>query len=256
MNGEILNIKEDNCGVILADDGNRYTFTKEDLNEQTLKVGQKVNFVIKDGVAKDIFIVKSQNNSFSNVEISGFLQKLDKNETRKGAVFAAFGVGISFFAIIPFIGTIFLIGGIILELFGVYKLSENSKKEKNIFKNMIMAYVFILIGTIAMTLFAGAGILGGQMSSLNSHNLDMSVGMSMGGVAIGIIVYLVFGVLSIMKMYKSLNSIGIEYNVDLMRLTAKVYVAGILLVPVFGIGFIILLAYNIMKILSYLKIEK
>ncbi|CAM3979954.1 DUF996 domain-containing protein [Arcobacter cloacae] len=254
MNGEILNIKEDGSGVILAEDGNRYSFTQEDTNSQTLRVGQKVNFVLNEGFAKDIFIIKSQNNSFTNNEIIGSLQ-IDKSDTRKGAVFAAIGVGISFLGILPAIGVLFLIIGLVLELVGVYKLSENAKNNKDIFKNMILGYVLVFIGSIVMSLIMGAGMIGG-LSSFNQNSLDLGVGIGMGGMIVGILVYVAFGIASIIKMYKALNCIGLEYNISLMQTSAKVYIAGILLIPFFGIGFLILLIFNIMKIFAYLKIEK
>lgn len=254
MNGEILNTKEDGTGIILAEDGNRYPYTQDDTNEQTLRVGQKVNFVLNEGIAKDIFIVKSQNSSFTNNEIIGSLQ-LDKSDVRKGAVFAAIGVGISFLGIIPIIGVLFLILGLVLELVGVYKLSNNAKTEKDIFKNMVLGYILVLVGSVVMSLIMGAGMLGG-IASLDQNSSDLGFGIGMGGMVIGVLVYIAFAIASIVKMYKALNSIGLEYNVSLMQTSAKVYIAGILTIPLFGIGFLILLIFNIMKIFAYLKIEK
>lgn len=254
MNGEILNIKEDGTGIILAEDGNRYPYTHDDTNEQTLRVGQKVNFVLNEGIAKDIFIVKSQNSSFSNNEIIGSLQ-LDKSDVRKGAVFAAIGVGISFFGIIPFVGVLFLILGLVLELVGVYKLSNNAKTQKDIFKNMVLGYILVLVGSVVMSLIMGAGMLGG-IASFDQNSSDLGFGIGMGGMVIGVLVYIAFAIASIIKMYKALNSIGLEYNVSLMQTSAKVYIAGILTIPLFGIGFLVLLIFNIMKIFAYMKIEK
>lgn len=254
MNGEILNIKEDGTGIILAEDGNRYSFTQEDTNEQTLRVGQKVNFVLNEGIAKDIFVVKSQNSSFSNNEIISSLQ-LDKSEVRKGAVFAAVGVGISFLGIIPFVGVLFLILGLVLELVGVYKLSNNAKTHNDIFKNMVLGYILVLVGSVVMSLILGAGMLGG-LASFDQNSADLGFGIGVGGMIIGVLVYIAFAIASIIKMYKALNSIGLEYNVSLMQTSAKVYIAGILTIPLFGIGFLILLIFNIMKIFAYMKIEK
>lgn len=254
MNGEILNTKEDGTGIILAEDGNRYPYTQDDTNEQTLRVGQKVNFVLNEGIAKDIFIVKSQNSSFTNNEIIGSLQ-LDKSDVRKGAVFAAIGVGISFLGIIPIVGVLFLILGLVLELVGVYKLSNNAKTEKDIFKNMVLGYILVLVGSVVMSLIMGAGMLGG-IASLDQNSSDLGFGIGMGGMVIGVLVYIAFAIASIVKMYKALNTIGLEYNVSLMQTSAKVYIAGILTIPLFGIGFLILLIFNIMKIFAYLKIEK
>ena len=62
--------------------------------------------------------------------------------------------------------------------------------------------------------------------------------------------------MNIIKMYKAINYIGIEYNVPLMKLVAKGYVIGIILVPLLGIGYLILFITFILKIFAYLKIEK
>ena len=209
---------------------------------------------MNEGIAKDIFIVKSQNSSFTNNEIIGSLQ-LDKSDVRKGAVFAAIGVGISFLGIIPIVGVLFLILGLVLELVGVYKLSNNAKTEKDIFKNMVLGYILVLVGSVVMSLIMGAGMLGG-IASLDQNSSDLGFGIGMGGMVIGVLVYIAFAIASIVKMYKALNTIGHEYNVSLMRTSAKVYIAGILTIPLFGIGFLILLIFNIMKIFAYLKIEK
>ena len=107
-----------------------------------------------------------------------------------------------------------------------------------------------------MTIIMGAGMLGGAMS-MNSSGFDnFGAGIGMGGMFFGIFIYLGFAIYGVIKMYKAINSIGIEYNVPLMKLVAKGYVIGIILVPLLGIGYLILFITFILKIFAYLKIEK
>lgn len=254
MNGEILTVDEIGNGVILAEDGNRYSFLKEDTNNQILRAGQKVNFVQEGNTAKDIFLIKSKNSSFSSEDIMQTLN-IDKSDTRKGAVYAAGGVIISFFTIIPFLGVIFAAAGLVLELIGVKKLSDNAKIEKDIFKNMLFAIILGLIGIFLMYIIIGASAVG-SMATLSMDETGSLFGAGFGiGSVIGILIFIGFSIVSVLKMFKSLKSIANEYKVSLLGIAAWLYLAGIILMPL-GIGFLILFAFNIVKIIGYLKIEK
>lgn len=250
MKGKILDYNfQESKGLISGDDGNRYSFEnsqwKADISP---KVNQTVDFVIDGDIAKEIYLVKGQMNDLAtSLNIEG-------SEARKGAVFAAIGSGFMFLTIVPILGILFVIAGFILEILGVKKLSDNAKNEKDIFKNFVWGYVAILIGTILLTFIIGASALGGMISMDDSLDFGTSVGI--GGMIFGFIIYFVFAIYGVIKMYKSLNSIGAEYNVSLMQLVAKGYVAGIVLVPFFGIGYLILFVVYIAKIFAYLKIEK
>ena len=252
MKGKILdyNIQE-STGIISSDDGRRYSFSNSEWKaSESPKVNQTVDFEAQDGVANAIYLVKAQIPDFaSTLNIEG-------SESRKGAVYGAIGSGLTFFSIIPFLGILFLIAGIVLEFMGVKKLSDNAPKQRDIFINFIWGYGAIIVGTILMTIIMGAGMLGGAMS-MNSSGFDnFGAGIGMGGMFFGIFIYLGFAIYGVIKMYKAINSIGIEYNVPLMKLVAKGYVIGIILVPLLGIGYLILFITFILKIFAYLKIEK
>mgnify|MGYP003502188698 FL=1 len=112
----------------------------------------------------------------------------------------------------------------------------------------------MLVGTVLMGIIMGAGLVG-SMASMDM-NSNFGTGVGIGTMIFGFVVYIIFGILSIIKFYKALNSIGIEYNVPLMQLVAKGYIVGIVLVPLFGLGYLILFVAFIAKIFAYLKIEK
>ncbi|MCT7488567.1 DUF996 domain-containing protein [Aliarcobacter cryaerophilus] len=250
MKGKILdyNIQESK-GIISGDDGQRYSFSNSEWkSSESPKANQNVDFEIDGNEAKAIYLVKSQIPDFAtSLNIEG-------SEARKGAVFGAIGSGLTFFTIIPFIGFLFGFIGVILEIFGIKKLSDNAKNDRDIFKNYIFGVIFLLVGTVLMGIIMGAGLVG-SMASMDM-NSNFGTGVGIGTMIFGFVVYIIFGILSIIKFYKALNSIGIEYNVPLMQLVAKGYIVGIVLVPLFGLGYLILFVAFIAKIFAYLKIEK
>lgn len=243
MRGKILDYRiQENRGIISGDNNTRYVFLSNEWkdNEVEPKVGQEVDFEIEGNQAKEIYLVKKQNTIIST--FNG-----ERSEIKKKAVLAAIGSGMGLFSIIPVIGILLLIIGFVLEGFGIKTLSDNAKKDKNIFKNYIFAIVFFLIGSIFLVFVMGAGFVMGAAST-------QAAGWTTFG--LGILAYIVLGILAIIRFYKVFNSIGDEYNVPLMKIVAKAYVAGICLVPVFGIGILVLIVASIVKIFAYLKIEK
>ena len=126
MKGKILdyNIQE-STGIISSDDGRRYSFSNSEWKaSESPKVNQTVDFEAQDGVANAIYLVKAQIPDFaSTLNIEG-------SEARKGAVYGAIGSGLTFFSIIPFLGILFLIAGIVLEFMGVknYLIMHQNKE--------------------------------------------------------------------------------------------------------------------------------
>jgi|GEM_PF-1423485 len=201
----------------------------------------------------------------SNYFDNAFGQKIKGSDVRRGAVYAAIGSGMLLLTIIPIIGILCAVIGVILEFLGIKKLSDNAKSEKNIFKNFIFSYILILIAAILLTI--------GSISSISIFfNLFNSSFNATGFILVGFIA-LIFGVI---LMDKYLTSIGLEYNVPLMKYIAIEYRVGMILTPLYGIdimltplsgigmilmtlsgiGFIILLIAHIAKIVTYLNIEK
>lgn len=252
MKGKILDYNfQESKGLISGDDGNRYSFENAQWKaDSSPKVNQTVDFVIDGDTAKDIYLVKTQiNDIVASLNIEG-------SEARKGAVFAAIGSGLMFLTIVPFLGVLFAIAGVVLEILGVKKLSDNAQNEKDIFKNFIWGIIAIVIGSLVFGIVVGVATFGSILSMDDNLNFGAGAGVGIFSMVVGILVYLAFAIFGVIKMYKSLNSIGAEYNVPLMQLVAKGYIAGIVLVPLFGIGYLILFAVYVAKIFAYLKIEK
>jgi len=183
----------------------------------------------------------------SNYFDNAFGQKINGSDVRKGAVYSAIGSGMLLLTIIPYAGILFAVLGVMLEFLGIKKLSCNAKNEKNIFKNFIFSYILVLVAVILSTI----GIISNIGSFFNPFNSSFNTTGSMLIVASFIAI-----ILSVILIYKYLTSISVEYNIPLMKSIAIGYIVGIILVPLFGIGFLILLIVHIAKIVTYLNIEK
>ena len=141
MKGKILAVEE-NRGIILADNGERYEF---DINEWKEKVpplkGMEVDFEIEGNRAKNIYLLEIPKpniitaiNMESNIKIFG-------------------GVGALFILLswIPYIGLGLYFVGLILLTIAFKKLSDKDPS-KEIFKN----WLIVLIGGIIISIILGA----------------------------------------------------------------------------------------------------
>jgi len=187
-----------------------------------------------------------------------------KNDVRKGVIWAALGVAInSMGEIIPIIGDLFSIIGFIMEFIGIKKLSDNAQNDKGILKNFILSVIFVVLA-----LFTPMTIIGflvpdpeillftyvGDIDFMKVLNDIFHMGI--GIFSIVATVFIVFGVFAIVTTYKYLKSISVEYNVPLMKYVAIGYIVGFFLIPLFGIGLLILFVTSIVKIYAYLQIGK
>ncbi|MFA7069621.1 MAG: DUF996 domain-containing protein, partial [Sulfurimonas sp.] len=232
---------------VLGENGERYSFTNSQWkSDKAPKVGQKVDFVVEDETATNIYVL-------SSVSVLDSLD-INKSDTRKGAVFAAAGSGLSLLSIIPILGILLALAGIVLEILGVKKLSDNAQNQKDIFKNYLLGIALFIVGIIIATFVMSAGIIGGAVAVAGESS--SGAGASILGMVFGVLLYLGFAIASIVNMYKALNAIGLEYDVPLMNLAAKTFVLGTLTIPLFGLGYLVLLVFMILKIAAYLKIEQ
>jgi len=200
-------------------------------------------------------------------------------DVRKGAVWAALGIGIALIGgIISFIedlissielgtkniGSLISIIGLVIQLIGVKKLSDNAQNEKDIFKNCILSGIFqlfaLFVPIIILLYFVdGTSAITSFFINISIYEVEIShkladIGISAWSVVI--ISFFVFAILTVIKSYKYLKSISIEYNIPLMKYVAIGYIFGFLLIPIFGIGLVILFVTFIVNIYAYLQIEK
>jgi len=187
------------------------------------------------------------------------------SDVRKGVIWAACGVAINTIGeIIPIIGDLFSIMGFIMEFIGIKKLSRNAQNEKGILKNFILSVIFVVLALFTPMTIIGFLAPDATIVFSNTYvgDIDFMKVLNdifhMGIYIFSIIatVFIVFGVFAIVTTYKYLKSISIEYNVPLMKYVAIGYIVGFFLIPLFGIGLLILFATSVVKIYAYLQIGK
>lgn len=237
MKGEILNVNADSC-IVSGEDGVRYLLQSNLATDgKQLYVGAKIDFIPEEGnMATQAYLVASSSVSMNS---------LGDGSTRSSAIIAAIGAGLGILSAIPWMGLFFLAGGIITELYAIKKLSANANQPE-IFSNMLWGEITQFIGSGIIMLI---GVVGFGASLLSGHAGGIGATFVLAViVAIGVIVF------SIMKIYKGLKGLGAAYNVGMLSTSAWLYVAGMILLP-FGIGLLLLVAYNITKIIGYLSIK-
>lgn len=243
MKGEILSI-DNSSGIVLGSDEKRYSLESNKTKDgEKLLVGMKIDFTAafspegegeeKKLIAKDVFILKSE----SNVS----------TESKQNGTTAAIGAGLGILNLIPGVGTVFWIVGMVVELFGVKKLAD-AVNRKDIFDHMLWGTIYGVAGAVMAII---VGFMGFGITAIMGGG-DSSFGV---GIAIAVILMLFFIIASVVKLYKALAGLGEAYGVGLLKTAAVLYVAGILTIPVFGLGFLILVASMICKIIGYLNIK-
>ncbi|MBE0496912.1 MAG: DUF996 domain-containing protein [Campylobacterales bacterium] len=242
MNGEILQESiNDAKGVILGEDGKRYSFSSED---KKLKPGIKVNYEIaEDGEATGILPIMSQNSVLTGVSLGGFS---DKTDVRASGIMGAIGSGLNFLAIIPIVGALFALVGYVLQLIAIKRLGDMANRA-DIFWNMIISLGATLFGGIIATMVFGFSIFTGSML----NNLEI---MGFGAV-LGILIALGLFVLGAVKQFKALMALSSCYKIDYFKYAAYVYVIG-LLTMVIGIGLLLMIAYSVLMLIGFLAIKE
>lgn len=239
MKGEILNLNSDS-GIVLGEDGERYLLSSNVTSDnQKLFVGAKIDFIVGENrSATDVYLLKNSSVPFD-------VNSLNDGTTRSAAIIATIGAGLGVLSIIPGIGFLFAIGGMITELIGVKKLA-NLANNQSIFQNMLWGTIAGIIGICVVTI---VGAIGLGMSAL-SHS---SMGMGFTAV-VSIVIALAISIYSILKIFKALKGLSTAYNVNILSISAWLYAVGMILLP-FGIGALILMGYFITKVIGYLSIK-
>lgn len=179
MRGKILGI-----GIISGDDGNRYKFGIEEIQNlegrsSEMLVGCEVDFNIAEDKAKEIFITKGSlgfNNlasNFTSNSINGIKLK------------AYISIGCMFFAFIPFIGVILAITCCVLEILIMFALKAASRS-KTLLKNIILSFAMGVMGGISFAIFGGFSLL------LSAMTNPSSMAFSTDGLGIGIALFILF----------------------------------------------------------------
>ncbi|AXX91147.1 hypothetical protein CPU12_13400 [Malaciobacter molluscorum LMG 25693] len=268
MNGIVLNITE-TSGIIVDDNGERYTFEINEVKQGSLKNGSKVNFVNNDGLAKDIYLLNSANIASDTTETisKGILkgasvasstgtlikEKIDSytngSQIQKMGLIAAFGavIVILFFNV----SDILTIVGFAIEMFALYNLGI-IKKNMSFFTYRIKAII-----SFAIAMFILNSIVMNFFIIFQGENLIFN-----GFKAVLLIVAIIYSIYSIFKAYTQLGKI---FNNKLFIISAWLYIAA-LISPILFIlmkdlplaldaPYYLVFGHYIILIIAYIKIK-
>ena len=212
-------------GVILGEDGNRYTYDKsqiKDLDPNLNLIGKKVIFLSKDGVVTEIFLENSPLEMIKSDDLSAIKLKS----------YGAIGCGVV--SGLPYIGFIFSIASVVLRILATISVRNKSQSNTILFNlvfSLVSGAIAIFLGYIGVAMINAGGLLGALGALL---------------VILGIAI-VICGIISSYLYYKELAQITSQKH---FTNAFWCYVAGVLLLIVV-IGLIFLLAAIILEILAW-----
>ncbi|KYK27785.1 hypothetical protein AYK20_02055 [Thermoplasmatales archaeon SG8-52-1] len=163
---------------------------------------------------------------------------------------------------IPYGGPIVSILGLVLLFIAVKTISELTK-DKDIFSNYLMHFIFgiLIIVAIVVIMLIAFGAAGGFTWISSLENADISDFESfwsyfsdiIGGCVVALIVGWILSIIAAIYLRRSYNSIAKHTKVSLFKTTGTVYFVGAITTIVL-IGFLILLVARIIEIIAYLSL--
>jgi uncharacterized membrane protein len=173
-----------------------------------------------------------------------------------GAILMLIGV------FIPYAGPIVSILGLVLLFIAVKTISDLTK-DKDIFSNYLMHFIFgiLIIVAVFVIMLIAFGAAGGftWISSLETAEItDFEsfwgyFGELIGGCVLALIVGWILSIIAAIYLRRSYNSIAEHTKVDLFKTTGLVYFIGAITTIVL-IGFLILLIARIIEIIAYFSL--
>ncbi len=163
---------------------------------------------------------------------------------------------------IPNVGFIVSIVGLILVFIAVKTISELTK-DKEIFSNYLMNFIFSIISIVAIfiIMLVAFGAVGGfswitELQSADITDIDTFLeyfGGLIGACVLALIVGWILSILAAIYLRKSYNSIAEHTKVNLFKTTGTVYFIGAITTIVL-IGFLILFIARIIEIIAYFSL--
>lgn len=188
MRGEILTYDDGpGAGLISGDDGNRYSFSRADLQQLTpVRAGMKVDFVPVDGVASQVIVVAGQVASAGYTPgVAGSGASLDwktlflEANGRIGQKDYWIGVGILFAAGVV-LGWLPLIGTLVSLASIYFGICVSSKRLHDMGRSGWLAAIPYGVTALAVVLSAMT-FFGGIVSTSYGNDFGMLQGMGMAG---------------------------------------------------------------------------
>ncbi len=222
MRGKVLKL-----GIISGNDGNRYSFCKEDITNQENPnlehlVGLEVDFEIKEDKAVDIYVI----NDFTNS-----LKSLTFNNLKSIKIKYFIGVGLGIFNFIPVIGQFLSFIGLIVRAVAIYGLGKLAHS-KTLFKNLLLGGILSAIGSFMFYITVVGMFEAGMALGIPSVGFGFSGVYIVGLVGLAILIvgfiftYKYYTELALITNKKEFKKIFIGYVVS--AITSVIVVGAIL----------------------------
>jgi len=239
VNGTVIYIAE-GAGIIINEQGDRYSFEAGDIKGGNVRNGSKVNFIAEENQAKEIYILAGGNPLDSLSQSAANLT--GGSEVKTGAYIAAGGAFLSLFGLVS---SMMAFIGFGLELYGVYRLAIY-KGQMSFFWYKVKAVVAGFIATMLIT-YAVASLF------FFGFSFGALAGLGVGGVLM-LILGSAAAIYAVIAMFSALRGIAHAYDANLFNIAAWLYLAA-LLTMVFGIGAFLMAMYSILLIIAYVTIK-
>lgn len=179
-------------------------------------------------------------------------------------ILGGIGALLSLLVLIPTIGFIIGIVGLVLIFIAVKYIAEEAKNN-SIFQNYLMNFILQIIAIVAVIviMIAAFGISGGLswINTIQQENITdfdsfwSSFGPLIIGCILAFIIAYVILILGVLYLRKSYNSIAEYTKVDLFKTTGLLYFIGAITLIIL-IGIFILIIAKILEIVSFFSIPE
>lgn len=235
MKGKILGL-----GIISGEDGNRYSFSLEDIQnlgskDENALVNCEVDFEVENSNAKAIFITKS---SFTANSVNSVIRNFGKEDISSIKIKTYLYVAGSLLGFIPILGQILFLVGIVCLYWAIISISRISGIP--LVKNFILTFVCFLIGGV---IIASSFFISGLI-----HN------GSVGVVILGIgIVICVLGFVFNYLYYKGLSR---ATNEKFFFYAFIFRIIGVFTIWTIYVGLILLFIGQIFELIAWVKFKE
>ena len=153
--------------------------------------------------------------------------------------------------LVPWIGSILAIIGLILVLIAVKYISDHTG-DRSIFSNYLIAVIIGIIGVVVSSILGLAGVLGGLgLMRMGAPGIGM-MNLLFSMIAVLVVVW-ILGIVAAIFIRRSFNTIASSLNIKMFSTAALLYLIGALLMIIL-VGGIIALVAIILQIIAFFQI--
>jgi len=172
---------------------------------------------------------------------------------RDAKILGGIGAILSLLSLIPRVGIVFSIVGLVLVLVAVKYISDIVREPK-IFKDVLIAVIAQIIGTVVFSLVVPIALLGIFMG-MPRFRPGFAISLTLGGVIVAFIVMLACFIMGALLIKRSYYRIAELTGVNLFKTTGLLYLIGAILVIVL-VGAIVLFVAKILEAISFFSLPE